>query len=137
MNSINPINPLKFAPIYNFIYTNNVKVKSISLKENERKALHSLKNILSDKFDLLDFRIYGSKARGDATDESDIDVMIILYKVNSDIRSQIYDVVFKINLENDTFISITIFNKKEIEEGPMSESPIYKTIQKEGIVFDY
>jgi hypothetical protein len=47
--------------------------------------------------------------------------------------SNIYDIIFDINLENDTFISTTIFNIKEIEDGPMAESPIYKIICKEGI----
>jgi len=59
-------------------------------------------------------------------------VMIELDEYNPDIKSQIYDIVFEINLENDTFISTTIFSKKEIEDGPLSESPIYKAILREG-----
>jgi hypothetical protein len=30
-------------------------------------------------------------------------------------------------------ISALVFGKDEIEEGPMSESPIYKVIQREGV----
>lgn len=110
-----------------------MKIEEINLNENERKALQTLKSVLSDKFNIADFRIFGSKVRGEATEESDIDVMIVLYEVNSDIRSKIYDVVFEANLEYETFISTTLFSKREIEEGPMSESPIFKTIQREGV----
>jgi len=107
-------------------------MKKLKLKKNEEKALRVLKDELSRRFNVIDLRIFGSKIRGEDTPESDIDVMIELGEYNSDIKSQIYDIVFDINLENDTFISTTIFYKKDIEEGPLSESPIYKAIMREG-----
>lgn len=110
-----------------------MKKKGIILKRNERKALLKLKKILSIKFDLLDFRIFGSKVRKESIRESDIDVMIVLGELNPSIESQIDDIIFEINLENDCLISAIIFNKKELEEGPMEESPIYKAINREGV----
>lgn len=107
--------------------------KSMLLKKNEERAIIKLKEILSKRFNLIELRLFGSKARGDSTSESDIDVMIEIAESNPDIRSQISDIIFEINLENDTFISTTIFSKKEIEDGPMGESPIYKIIHKEGV----
>ena len=103
------------------------------LMENEQIAIKSLREELSKRFNLIDLRLFGSKARGEATSESDIDVMIEVEEVGFETRSQIYDIVFEINLENETFLSPTIFNKREIEKGIMSESPIYKIIQEEGI----
>ena len=103
------------------------------LKRNEEKALRTLKKELSKRFKVAGMRLFGSKVRGEDTPESDIDVMIELNESNPDVELQIYDLLFEINLQNDTFISTTIFNKKEIEEGPMSESPIYKVILKEGV----
>jgi len=107
-------------------------MKKLKLKKNEEKALRVLKDELSRNFDVINLRVFGSKVRGEDTPESDIDVMIELDEYNPDIKSQIYDIIFDINLENDTFISATIFTKKEIEEGPLSESPIYKAIMREG-----
>ncbi len=104
------------------------------LKENEIKALKELKEILCSHFNVKEIRIFGSKVREEDTPESDIDVMIILEELDPEIQSRIYDIVFEVNLKNDCFISVLIFNKQEIEEGPMSESPIYKAIQKEGIL---
>lgn len=103
------------------------------LMENEQRAIKSLREELSKRFNLIDLRLFGSKARGEATSESDIDVMIEVEEVDFETRSQIYDIVFEINLDNETFLSPTIFNKREIEKGIMSESPIYKIIQEEGI----
>jgi predicted nucleotidyltransferase len=108
--------------------------ESIVLKENEKRAITMLKKILSEKYNIIELRLFGSKACGESTPESDMDVMIKIDECNSGIRSQIYDIIFEINLENDTFISTTIFGKKEIEDGPMAESPIYKIIHKEGFL---
>jgi len=107
-------------------------MKKLTLKNNEDRALRVLKEELSRRFNVIDLRVFGSKVRGEDTPESDIDVMIELDECNPDIKSKIYDIVFEINLENDTFISTTIFSRKEIEDGPLSESPIYKTILREG-----
>ena len=104
------------------------------LKENEKIAIKSLKEELAKRFKLVDLWLFGSKARGDDTQESDIDVMIQLVETNPETESQIYDIVYEINLKNDTFISVIIFSKYEIHEGPMAESPIYKIIQKEGVL---
>ena len=107
--------------------------KKSFLKDNEARAIRDLKELLSRKFDLIEFRLFGSKVRGESDFESDIDVMIELAETNPDIEAQIDDIVYEINLKNDSFISTIIFSKKELEEGPMTESPIYKIIQKEGI----
>jgi predicted nucleotidyltransferase len=116
-----------------FNYTDFMSIKDLNLKENEKEAILFLKNLLLKKFNLLDFRIFGSMVWGNAGPESDIDVMVELEEVTPEIESQIDEIVFEINLEKDTFISTIIFSRDEIEEGPMSESPIYKVIQKEGI----
>lgn len=108
-------------------------MKKLELKENERIAVSRLKEALGKKLKLLDFRVFGSKARGDASPDSDIDVMIEVEDYNPAIESIIDDLVFEINLTFDCFISTVIFSKKELDEGPLSESPIYKAIEREGV----
>jgi uncharacterized protein len=103
------------------------------LKENEQTALRVLKDGLSSRYKLLDFRLYGSKARGDGDDESDIDIMIKLETFTADIRMEIYHLAFDASLEYECLISPVIFTAREIEEGPLSESPLYKMIMREGI----
>ncbi len=51
-------------------------MKTIELLDSERAALSELKRKLEERFELIDFRIFGSKARGEAAPDSDIDVMI-------------------------------------------------------------
>jgi predicted nucleotidyltransferase len=103
------------------------------LETREQAALSRLKEALMERYRLLDFRVFGSKARGDASPDSDIDVMIKIEESSPAIAAEIDDLVFEINLAHDCLISLVVFSKKELEEGPLSESPLFKTISKEGV----
>ena len=52
------------------------KIDQLKLEENERKALEELKGKLSDRFPGVEIILYGSKARGDDEEFSDIDLLI-------------------------------------------------------------
>jgi len=108
-------------------------MKTSCLSENENAALSKLKKALTDRSDLIDFRVFGSKARGDAVPGSDVDVMIEIEDYNPVTESEIDEIVFQINLEFDCFISAVIFGRRELEEGPLGESPLYRVIEREGI----
>ncbi len=108
-------------------------MKSVNLKQNEKDAVAELKNELKKRFNILDVCIFGSKARGESSPGSDIDIMIEVETGTAEIESEIDDLAYEINLTYDCLISTTIFRKKELEEGPLSESPLYKVIDTEGI----
>jgi len=107
--------------------------KILALKKNEEAALKALKEAISERFNLIDLRVFGSKVRGEDSPDSDVDVMIELTESDPEVESEIYDLIFEINLKNDSFISAVIFTQKEIDNGPMAESPLYKVVRKEGI----
>ena len=108
-------------------------MKRITLEDNEIRAVLELKRALAARFKILDFRVFGSKARGDASPDSDIDVMIVVDGYTPEVENVVSDLVFDINLFHDCFISTVIFGREELEEGPLSESPLYKIVEKEGI----
>lgn len=107
--------------------------KTTSLKDNEAQALMKFKEILLKKYNPLDLKLFGSKARGVGVLDSDVDVFIELEDLTIENEEEIDRIVFEINLEYKCFISAIIFTKREIKEGPLSESPLYKNIQYEGI----
>jgi predicted nucleotidyltransferase len=105
----------------------------MALSTAEKKAIKELHAKLSVRYALSDFRIYGSKAAGTETPDSDIDVMIVLGQTSPEIESQIDDIIFDINLKYDCLISALFFGADELQEGPFGESPIYKKAIAEGI----
>jgi predicted nucleotidyltransferase len=103
------------------------------LKENEKNAVETLKRRLKERFEVRDMRLFGSKVRGQAGPDSDVDIMIELPKRSPEIESEIDDITFEVNLRTDSFITTIVFGQDELQEGPLRESPIYKSIRKEGI----
>jgi hypothetical protein len=46
---------------------------------------------------------------------------------------KVFDAVFDINLQYGVFISAVLFGRKELEDGPMSASPLFKAIERDGV----
>ena len=72
-----------------------------------------LENIYGNK--LKGLILYGSYARGDFSEGSDIDIILLLEDIKDPIeeREKYFDVIWQLNLKYDTVISITPFNEEE------------------------
>jgi len=105
----------------------------MDLNQDELNALTRLKTFLQDQESFVDLLVFGSKVRGSSTQESDIDVLIIVREFDRDLQALIDDMIFELNLEYDCLISAVIFNQDELESGLMSESPLYRSAIQEGI----
>jgi uncharacterized protein len=101
--------------------------------QNEKDALEELKDQLYRMYEVRDMKVFGSKARGTDEEDSDIDVMITLAECTPSIESEIDDLVFDINLKYGCLIVPLYFSDAELENGPLSEAPVYKRILSEGI----
>lgn len=103
------------------------------MRVEERAALDELKGALRERYGITSAVLYGSKARGDDSLDSDIDIMIVLDNPTVEMENAIDELIYDINLAHDCLISAVIFGRRELEEGPLSESPLYKRILVEGV----
>jgi predicted nucleotidyltransferase len=99
----------------------------------EKAALDELKMVLRERYGVTSAMVYGSKARGDDSPDSDIDVMLVLEDYTPQMEASVDEAVYEINLAHDCLISVVIFGRRELEEGPLGESPLYKRIRAEGV----
>ncbi len=76
--------------------------------------------------------LYGSVARGSATEESDIDIAILVESDDKEMYDRLLDVVVEMDLENDVVISTVIIEEEQFEKWKEA-LPFYKNIKKEGI----
>lgn len=107
---------------------------TLNLAEYEKEALNNLILSLKTKWPTANFKIFGSKVKGIADKESDIDLLIVLpCEVTGDIRSQIIKEVFNINLSYGSNISVLIVSEEEWQRGKISVLPIRYFIEKEGM----
>ena len=78
--------------------------------------------------------LYGSTARGDATQESNIDVAIFLnQKLSPEQEAHLIDVITGLNLKYDKVFSVIDIDQETFSKWK-NVTPFYKNVEKEGIV---
>jgi len=97
------------------------------------KVAAELRRKLAEVAPLLDFRIFGSRARGDADEYSDLDVFIKVERIDHKMRERIEDVIWEVGFNNFIVISPLIFTRDEIENTALRSSAIVKNITEEGV----
>ncbi len=109
--------------------TNEIIKKAV--QEFTNQALKKIPN------DITEIYLFGSCARGDYDNESDIDVFVVINPSKNSLRKskdKLLDIASDIGLENDVFLSLTISDKKEWEKNK-DFSLLYKNILSEGVQY--
>lgn len=110
------------------------RLDDISLSPNQQQALAEVRRRLLNYFDVEEIVLYGSVARGEADQESDLDLLVVTAKPLTRIeRHKITDAVFEVNLRLDTNLSTLVVDRDSWEAGIVSVLPIRDEILEEGI----
>ncbi len=92
-----------------------------------------LRNLL--KNDLSKIILYGSYARGDFQQDSDVDVMILVnlpVKEIEKVEEAIFELAYDIEMEHGIHISPIIKNEQQFEYW-VDALPFYRNVKKEGV----
>ncbi len=95
-----------------------------------------VKDILGDK--LSKVILYGSYARGDYRENSDIDIMVLTTLTDNQImqiKTDIYDLAFDFQMEYGVDISVLIKNEEHFNYW-LGALPFYDNVQKEGVILN-
>lgn len=105
------------------------------LSHTERKALLEFRDRLMERFDgeILEVFLYGSRARGEGHEESDLDAAVLVRKERPELRRGIYDLAAEIFLKSDITISPLVISKNRFEWLKEIERGIALDIAREGI----
>ena len=103
------------------------------MSKEDQKIFREFTGRVRERF--ADARVwaFGSRARGEATWESDLDILIVLSEVDQKIDRWIRDIAWEVGFNNDRVITTVLLDKVQFEQGPMSESTIIENILREGI----
>ena len=80
--------------------------------------------------------LYGSYARGDYREDSDIDIMILTTLTDEEIEKtepMLFDLAFDFQMDYGVDISVVVKNKDQFEYW-LGALPFYNNVKKEGIV---
>lgn len=82
--------------------------------------------------------LYGSYARGDYTEDSDIDIMVLTTLTDKEIEqveAKIYDLAFDYLMDYGVDISVVIKNEGQFNYW-LGALPFYDNVRKEGVVLN-
>jgi len=104
------------------------------MNPTEKAVLKRFKELVVKKLPLHRMILFGSRARGDADPESDMDVLVILEDCTND---QAEDVVsecaWEAGFEQGIVVVPVTFTRKEWEEGPERYSLLAIAVEREGV----
>lgn len=80
--------------------------------------------------------VYGSRARNESAQDSDLDLAILLEKKRPEIEKELEDIAYQVMWDNDfkPIISLKVFDSKTYQSLLSKGFSFYKNIEKEGIV---
>jgi predicted nucleotidyltransferase len=90
-----------------------------------------LKTLLTDN--LISLRLFGSRVRGEGTEESDLDVLIVLREKNRALCRRIIAESLDIDLVYDTNLALTILSVEEYQQNRDCCTPFYHNVERESV----
>ena len=106
----------------------------LSLRDNEKKAINEATKMLKERFPVKEVILFGSKARGDSDEESDIDLLLVTKRsIHWKERQAIIHALFDLGMKHDVIFSILDTTEPDFDRGIFTAFPIYQEIIREGV----
>ncbi len=110
-----------------------VTQRSGKLSPKDNRIVRRLKLRLQKITPINRIVVFGSRARGDASPDSDLDMFIEIPELDADLRSQIREIAWEVSLVEGILISTFVVTSTAITDSPLGANPILRTIEAEGI----
>ena len=103
------------------------------MTQNDLQTARILKDRVLKLTPLVDFRIFGSRARGDADEYSDMDIFIEFESIDKELKNRVKNAAWEMTLETGIVVTTLLFSRHEIEDSALRSSPIIRVIMEEGV----
>lgn len=108
-----------------------VEAPSPALVETVARFARALRERFGESVSAV--RLFGSFARGEAHEESDVDVAVVLEHADWRTRCEVIDLATDIGLAVDICISPAIFDRATFERWRQQERPLVMDIERDGV----
>jgi hypothetical protein len=78
--------------------------------------------------------LFGSRARGEARHDSDVDVLVVVRTETPELRRLLLDVAFEVNMERGCWLVPAICPAEEVDGPAGRYDPFYVSAAKEGVL---
>ena len=105
------------------------------MTREEEGVLKRFKRVLRDtlKDDSLEVMLFGSKARGDDRQDSDLDLLVIVSGKSWQLADQVYGVATDLLLETGICLSPKVLSREEYDRLMRDETPFLMNVAAEGV----
>ena len=107
----------------------------MELNIQEKHIVEEFKRQVEQRFpgELIRVVLFGSKVRGDATRESDIDVLVVIHSEGWRLGDEIRSLGYALELEHGVVLSIQVMSQRHYEELRLFGSQFFKAVEREGV----
>jgi uncharacterized protein len=104
------------------------------MNDSERSILENFRLLVSECVRVHEIILFGSRARGDAKPDSDMDVLVVLDEpITPAVRDAVSDCAWKAGFDAGVVVASLVFGREEWEEGPEFYSPFAEAVRSAGI----
>jgi len=97
------------------------------------KIIEKFKALVSMRVKVHEVRVFGSRARGDATEESDLDVLVVVDYLDHSIEKYISDCAWESGFSENIIIMPITISIDTLKNSPIRKSSFIKNVYREGI----
>ena len=110
-------------------------LENVPLIKQEQEAVNAAVRLLKSQFSVERIILFGSKSRGDFSEYSDIDLLLITSEpLHWRQEKAIVEALFDVGMKFDVIFSPLFASIEEWERGVFKEFPIYREIMEEGAI---
>ncbi|MCL4456237.1 MAG: nucleotidyltransferase domain-containing protein [Nitrospirae bacterium] len=103
------------------------------MQEKDLKVIEKFKSLVSQRVKVHEVKIFGSRARGDAGPESDLDVFIVVDYLDHEIEKYISDCAWESGFPEDIVVIPIVISIDSLRNSPIKESVFIHNVYREGI----
>ena len=100
----------------------------------EKKIIDTFSLLLKKKLSIHRIELFGSRARGDADPDSDMDVLVVVNDISAELEDYISECAWEAGFKHGIVIVPVVFTRGEWENGPERYSLLAEAIRAEGVL---
>ena len=107
----------------------------IQLNKNQREAINLYLSILNQKYkgQILEVILYGSVARNEPDEDSDIDLLVVTAQGDQELRDEISMACYDIIIQTGVILSPLVMDEETYEWHKKYGDPFYNNVRKYGL----